>query len=137
MFSAASQSCITHRCVWSLLDYLCRCQVKRLLRRQGRTPKVTCSKKGGEFPSGTLLHGLSLTFFLSVLTSHFLSNAKRGRYQGHLPPSLLPASIRLGGQAHRKLSPVVPALSLLTLRRTCLADKTNHPVKRYERDESQ
>ena len=84
MFSAASQSCLTHRCVWSLVEYLLRCQVKLLLRRQGRTLKVTCSKKGGEFPSGTLLHVLSLTFFLSVLTFHFLSNAKRGRYLFYL-----------------------------------------------------
>ena len=85
MYSAAFQSCPTHRGVRSVLEYHRRCEVKLLLRRPGRTPKVTCSKKGGEFPSGTLLHVLSLTFFLSVMTFHLLSNTKREGTKGTFP----------------------------------------------------
>ena len=88
MFSAASQSCLTHRGVWSLLGYHWRCEVKHLLRRPGRTPKVTCSKKVGEFPSGTLLHVLSLLPPLTCRTKPGTFASDVPLSEAHLLPPL-------------------------------------------------
>ena len=95
MYSAAFQSCPTHRGVRSVLEYHRRCEVKLLLRRPGRTPKVTCSKKGRRVPIRNSPPCLKLNFFLVCNDFSFTLKHKTGRYQGHLPLSLLSASIRL------------------------------------------
>ena len=95
MFSAAFQSCPTHRGVRSVLEYHRRCEVKLLLRGPGRTPKVTCSKKGRRVPIRNSPPCLELNFFLVCNDFSFTLKHKTGRYQGHLPLSLLSASIRL------------------------------------------
>ena len=79
MFSAASQSCLTHRCVWSLVEYLLRCQVMLLLRRQGRTLKVTCSKKGRRVPIRNSPPCLKPNFFLVCTDFSFSLKRKTGK----------------------------------------------------------
>ena len=79
MYSAAFQSCPTHRGVRSVLEYHRRCEVKLLLRRPGRTPKVTCSKKGRRVPIRNSPPCLELNFFLVSTDCSFSLKRNTGK----------------------------------------------------------